>query len=138
MGRLRFIQMAIVTLCLVAVAPVAAHHATQAEFDKERRISVTGVLTKVLWVNPHAMWHLDVKNADGTSTTWVVVAAGPGAFRAAGLSSAEYFKVGNTYTASLALARNGSNRGHIITWLMPDGKKINLWWGDPDDPINKL
>lgn len=138
MRGFRFVPIVLTTLCLIAAVPARAHHATQAEFDKDKRITITGVLTKTLWVNPHSMWHVDVKGADGKVTTWVIVAAGPGAFRAAGLSAKDFFKIGDTYTASLALARNGSKRGHIITWLMPNGKKINLWWGDPDDPINKL
>ena len=116
-------------------APVMAHHATQAEFDKDKRTTLTGTLTKVMWVNPHAMWEMQVKDKAGKVTTWTIVAAGPGAFRAAGLSAKDYFKIGQTYTASVALARNGSNRGHIITWVMPDGKKINLWWEDPNDPV---
>jgi uncharacterized protein DUF6152 len=119
----------------VFTAPLMAHHATQAEFDKDKRTTLTGTLTKVMWVNPHAMWQMQVKDKAGTVTTWTIVAAGPGAFRAAGLSAKDYFKIGQTYTASIALARNGSNRGHIITWVMPDGKKINLWWEDPNDPV---
>jgi Family of unknown function (DUF6152) len=119
----------------VFTAPLMAHHATQAEFDKDKRTTLTGTLTKVMWVNPHAMWEMQVKDKAGKVTTWTIVAAGPGAFRAAGLSAKDYFKIGQTYTASIALARNGSNRGHIITWVMPDGKKINLWWEDPNDPV---
>jgi hypothetical protein len=125
-------------LVLFAV-PVFAHHATQAEFDKDKKKVITGTLTKVLWINPHANWHLSVKNEKtGQLEDWTIVAAGPGAFRAAGLSQKDYFKVGETYTASIALAHNGSNRGHIITWEMPDGRKVNLWAGDGADPLNPL
>lgn len=127
----------LIVLCAFAV-PLVAHHATQAEFDKDRRATLTGTLTKVMFVNPHSMWEMQVKDKAGKITTWTIVAAGPGAFRAAGLSAKDYFKIGQTYTASIALARNGSNRGHIITWAMPDGRKINLWWEDPKDPLAKL
>jgi hypothetical protein len=136
--RQTFSRVIVLAVLMVAGVPVFAHHATQAEFDKDRRATLTGTLSKVMWVNPHTMWDLQVKDAAGKVTTWTIVAAGPGAFRAAGLSAKDYFKVGQTYTATIALARNGSKRGHIITWVMPDGKKINLWWDDPKDPANKL
>jgi polyisoprenoid-binding protein YceI len=32
---------------LVATAPLLAHHATQAEFDKNKQKTITGVMTKV-------------------------------------------------------------------------------------------
>jgi len=133
--RRTFVGLAGAIALFVLTVPLAAHHATQAEFDKDKRATLTGTLTKVMWVNPHAMWEMEVTDKAGKVTKWTIVAAGPGAFRAAGLSAKDYFKIGQTYTASIALARNGSNRGHIITWVMPDGKKINLWWEDPNDPV---
>ena len=49
---------ALVTLS--APLPVAAHHSFSAEFDASREIKVTGAVSKVEWMNPHAWIHLDV------------------------------------------------------------------------------
>ena len=46
-------------------ADPAAHHAVQAAFDQDDHATVTGVLTKVLWINPHVRWFLDVKDESG-------------------------------------------------------------------------
>ncbi len=124
-------------LVLLGTAPLAAHHATQAEFDKNKQKTITGVMTKVLWVNPHVNWVMDVKGPDGKVTTWTLVGAGPGAFRAAGLSGRDFFRTGETYTATIALAHNGSARGHIMTFKMPDGKLVTLWKGDFNDPLGR-
>jgi len=128
-------------LAIVAVlragVPAFAHHSTQAEFDQNNVKTITGVMTKVMWVNPHVNWHLDVKNPDGTTTDWTIVAAAPGQFRSIGLSGRDFFKVGETYTASIALARNGSPRGHILTFVTPDGKTLKIWSGNFDDPLGK-
>ena len=31
---------------------------------------LTGTVTRVEWINPHARFYVDVKNADGNVTNW--------------------------------------------------------------------
>jgi hypothetical protein len=45
---------------LSAPLPLAAHHSFSAEFDGTRAIKITGEVTKVEWMNPHAWIHMDV------------------------------------------------------------------------------
>ena len=40
------------TVVLIA-QPVWGHHSTSAIFENDKRITVTGTLTKVDWINPH-------------------------------------------------------------------------------------
>jgi len=76
---------AIISL-LLAAAPVWAHHASQAEFDFDKPVTVSGTLTKSLWVNPHSYLYMDVKDANGKVTNWAFELIGPGGLRKAGLS----------------------------------------------------
>jgi hypothetical protein len=123
---------------VVAPRVALAHHAMQAEFDQNNVVVISGVLKKVNWVNPHVNFLLDVTEPDGKMTTWTLVHAGPNQLRAAGLSDRDFFQVGKTYTASLALARNGSPRGYVFTIKTPDDKYIYLTFGAVgSDPLNK-
>ena len=123
---------------LALSAPVVAHHAMQAEFDQNNVVVITGVLKKINWVNPHVNFLVDVKEPDGATTTWTLVHAGPNQMRAAGLSDRDFWQLGKTYTASLALARNGSPRGYVFTIKTPDEKFIYLTFGNVGvDPLNK-
>ena len=52
--------------------PVIAHHAVGGEYDPDKPIKVTGTVTKIEWVNPHARIYFDVKDTAGTVTNWSV------------------------------------------------------------------
>lgn len=115
-------------IALVAGAlPALAHHATQAQYDKDNVKTITGVMSKIQWVNPHVHWYLDVKDESGKVTTWEIGGAAPAAFKANGVTGRNLFKVGETYTATIGLARDGSPAGYSLTWVFPDGTKMDFW-----------
>lgn len=123
----RIIGAALVVLA-VSARSASAHHAVQAEFDQSKKATITGVMTRVLWVNPHVRWTMDVKNEKtGKVETWDLSGGAPGGFRALGITSKDVFKVGETYTAIVALARDGSTTGHVFAFILPDGRKIDMW-----------
>ncbi|MGH9254449.1 MAG: DUF6152 family protein, partial [Vicinamibacterales bacterium] len=59
-------------IVLAAGAPLAAHHSFAAEFDGSKPVTLTGTVTKMDWINPHAWLHVDVKGPDGKVVSWAV------------------------------------------------------------------
>ena len=49
---------------------MSAHHSFQAEYDATKTITVKGTIQKLEWVNPHAYFWIDVKDASGKVTNW--------------------------------------------------------------------
>jgi hypothetical protein len=50
----------VAAVALLAAAPVVAHHAFGAEFDRDAPIRIEGRVTRLEWVNPHTWVHIAV------------------------------------------------------------------------------
>jgi len=51
-------------------APVIAHHGFDTEYDANKKVKLTGVVSLVSWTNPHMRVYIDVTDASGKVTTW--------------------------------------------------------------------
>jgi len=63
----------------LAAMPALAHHSFAAEYDNKAPVDLTGTVTKVEWMNPHARFYLDVKDEKGTVTNWEFELGSPNA-----------------------------------------------------------
>ena len=68
--------------CLVA--PVLAHHGFETEYDNNKTITATGVVSKVEWTNPHMHLYVDVTDAGGKVTTYNLELTSPNAIQRQG------------------------------------------------------
>lgn len=107
----------------VAAVPLFAHHSFAAEFDGAKQINLSGVVTKIDWVNPHAWIYVDVKGDDGTVVNWGLESGAPNALYRAGWRRDD-LKVGDTVTFSAFLAKDGSHTAAARQVTLPDGRKV--------------
>ena len=68
----------------------AAHHSFAAEFDISQPVTLTGVLTRMEWINPHGWVYVEVKNGDGTPTTWAVETGAPNSLQRRGFRRTDF------------------------------------------------
>jgi hypothetical protein len=115
------------------LAPAWAHHAVQAEFDFDKPINLTGVITKVEWINPHSYMTMDVKDDTGKVHHWALELVGPGGLRKAGLSRENRggMKPGDTITITGFAAKDGSETGWVKDIKLSDGRTVEIWTRDP-------
>lgn len=74
----------IAALGLCMTVPVAAHHGFDTEYDSNKVIGGTGVISKVEWTNPHMHVYIDVADAGGTKTTYNMELTSPNAIQRLG------------------------------------------------------
>jgi hypothetical protein len=110
-------------------ALVAAHHSFGAEYDDKQPITITGVVTRIDWTNPHSYIFLDVKGAGGQIANWKVEGYPPGVLYRTGWKRNVTMKAGDTVTIFGWRARDGSNWAHSRQITFSDGKK--LYFGPP-------
>ena len=72
-------------LLLLVAAPVVAHHAFGAEFDRDAPIRLQGEIVRLEWVNPHTWIHINVEQEDGESEVWMVEGGTPNVLLRRGL-----------------------------------------------------
>ena len=115
---------------LVGGIPVLAHHSANAEFDTQKVITISGVLTKFENVNPHGWWSVDVKEADGKVTHWRLETPGLGGLINQGLKVKTDLKVGETYAIKLSPGwkdpADGMKIG-IVRTVVVNGKEYRLF-----------
>ena len=116
---------AILTAGLIVLAPYAsAHHSVNAEFDVNKNIPLTGVLTKVDLVNPHTYMYFDAKDASGKMQHWSFETGAPAALKRAGISVRDTLIAGQTYKVVYSPAKNGGPLGLLHSITLPDGRFV--------------
>jgi Family of unknown function (DUF6152) len=104
----------------IMIAPVYAHHSASSEFDVQRTIKLTGTMTKMEWINPHAYMHIDVPDATGKPVNWDIEFAGLSKLRLAGMDR-QTLVVGQKYVAIGNPSKTGKNMILINKLIFPDG-----------------
>jgi Family of unknown function (DUF6152) len=118
-----------VLVSAVLALPAAGHHSFAAEFDANQPVTLHGTITRLEWINPHSWLHVDVKNADGTTTPWMIEGATPNTLLRRGFTR-DTVKIGTEITIVGYRAKNGANRANGRDLILADGSR--LFMGSPD------
>jgi hypothetical protein len=113
----------VVVLLAAAAPPSLAHHSFAAEFDSSLPVSITGIVTKVDWRNPHIWIYVDVTETDGRVTHWEIEGGAPTSLMRAGWRQ-DSLKVGDRVTVDGFRAHRKETMASMRTVTRADGKAI--------------
>jgi hypothetical protein len=106
------VGISVIALGIVVWAPavVKGHHSFAAEFDGDKRIELTGIVTKVEWTNPHVWFYVNVTDPEtGEVVNWGAEMGPPHGLQRSGWRR-DTLKIGDEVSLDGALARNGTPR----------------------------
>jgi Family of unknown function (DUF6152) len=102
---------------LLAVAPLAAHHAIAAKFDSTKRLTLRGAVTAIDWANPHAHVFINVPERDGGMTNWAIELESTVDLRRQGWTR-NTVSVGDVVTVEGIAARDGSQQAWSLSMVV--------------------
>ena len=102
------------TAGLLASVQSLAHHSFAAEFDADKKLAMTGVVTKVEWTNPHVYFFIEVDADGGKFEEWAFEMGSPNGLMRRGWTR-DTLEVGTEVIISGTQARDGSNKGNAQT-----------------------
>ena len=97
-------------------------------YDPAQRATLTGVATKVEWLNPHARFYVDVENSEGGVDNWEFELASPNGLLRLGWKR-DSLTAGDVVTVEGVLARDGSHSANTRSVTTADGRE--MFTGDP-------
>jgi hypothetical protein len=117
---------------MLATGALQAHHSLAGVYDMKKDTELSGTVTSVKFTNPHGSLAVAVKNADGTSTEWVMTLGSATALaqRGIGKTGDNALHTGDTIKVKFRPAKDGSPLGFLETVTMPDGRVIQISAGN--------
>jgi hypothetical protein len=120
---------------MAATASLQAHHSLAGVYDMKKETELAGTVTTVKFTNPHGSLAVAVKNADGSTTEWVMTLGSATALaqRGIGKTGPNALHAGDKISVKFLPAKDGSPLGFLKTVTMPDGRVIQISAGNPND-----
>jgi Family of unknown function (DUF6152) len=129
MSRMRWLMKAALDFTfaglLLVSLPVSllAHHSFAAEYDPNKTLQITGTVTKVEWMNPHARFYVDVRDDQGSVTNWNFELGSITMLQRLGWRR-NSLQVGDQVTVQGYSAKDGSKRANARNLVLADGRKV--------------
>jgi hypothetical protein len=122
--------------CLMATSgTLLAHHSLAGVYDMKNDKELSGTVTAIKFSNPHGSLTIAVKNADGSTTEWVLTLGSATALaqRGIGRTGPNALHAGDQIKVKFLPAKDGSPLGFLKTVTMPDGRVVQIAAGQGNE-----
>jgi len=108
---------------LIACIPLLAHHGGN-NYDTSKAVVLKGAtVTKWLWINPHCIVQVDVKDDKGNVQQWSAEVSNPSTLQLKGWSQ-EILHPGDVITVYVFQSKTGRPVGRLNKIVLADGTEL--------------
>jgi hypothetical protein len=113
----------LISIATCATGTALAHHSFSAEYDGNRPVEFTGVVTEMKWSNPHGWIYMDVTDESGKVVNWALETGAANGLIRRGWRK-EDLPPGTVLNIQGWQARNGNSTANIGSVTFPDGRRL--------------
>ena len=115
---------ALLSLNMMTAQPLMAHHSFNAQYDSNKSVELTGMVTKVEWQNPHVYLYIDVLNEQDEYEQWALEMGAPAVLTRTQGWTRSTLQVGDEVRVEGRLARDGSNLANARNVTLTSGETL--------------
>ena len=108
---------------LLVAAPLSAHHSFDAEFHRDKTITVTGTVTKLEWMNPHARIYVNGADETGKVQVWDFELGPPNGLMRRGWNR-NSLREGHKVTVTGFRSKTSTSIANARTVTLADGRQV--------------
>ena len=117
------IWLAAFAILIFTAIRASAHHSFAAEYNVHKLVTVSGIVARFEWTNPHAVLYIDGKDAEGKAGRWKFEMGAPGGLESRGWKKTD-LRSGDRITVDGYAAKDGTNMANARTVTLADGRKL--------------
>jgi hypothetical protein len=110
---------------LICSGAARGHHSFSVEFDSEKIVTVSGIVSEVRFRNPHVQYFLEV-DVDGEVARWIIAGHTILLMKRSGMT-ADTVSVGDQITITGYAGRNGAKKVYLETLDTAAGEKFTVY-----------
>ena len=120
---------------VIGSGALQAHHSLAGVYDMKADKEVSGTVATVKFSNPHGSMSVAVKNADGSTTEWVMTLGSVNSLSQKGVGKIgpNALHTGDKISVKFLPAKDGSPLGFLKSVTYPDGHVVNISAGSASD-----
>jgi len=112
-----------------STSPIASAHHSFAAFDMTAEKTITGVVKKVDWTNPHIWIWVDVTESSGATETYGFEGMTPNFLSRRGWTRSS-MQPGMKVSVTFRPMKDGKPGGMFVSGTLPDGKVLTMRGGE--------
>jgi len=114
--------LALTGIALSLAAPAFAHHSFSM-FDRDKTVTMTGIVREFEWANPHVWIHMMVPDASGKPIEWSFEMQAIAQDMAGGWRP-DSVKPGDKVSIDFHPLKDGTRGGQLVAAILADGKHL--------------